>query len=416
VGAIAVAAALVVHIIVVASIASQPRPIIWPLHNDTIHRPGPAADFFSVYHASVNLTRGESPYGLEPDGRTPRFYQFRYLPVVAEVGRVALALPPTTAYRIWIAVLEGMLAALIVVLCRRASGWKRYFVACCLLVSSPYFLELYMGQFTFAATVLLALGLSTSVCAFYVGALLLKTFPLAAGVALVRTPRWKCVAAAVGVLLLVSVPYFARHPGDWSAFYKANFEVSNGVGGGLHSGNFGFAYLLYCVFNDLKIGLDWPTFTKLLHELILIATAAAVLLSKERRVVIGASTMVLAHFVGYAHVWEHHMSAVLVIGLLLVTSLEKERALVAVCAACSIVLALPTPFGLLDTAKDPRAWDPALHWPLYKSYLVLIPKAVPTAVLYVASVVTVCRAGFHRPAELLRRGWSEQARHARGPE
>jgi hypothetical protein len=401
-GAIAVAVCLLVHLAVVFSLTTQERPVIWPLHNDTIHRSGPAADFYAVYHAGENVARGMSPYAMNRDGRTPYFFAFRYLPVVAEAARAMLVLSPETAYRLWVFVLEGVLAALIVVLWRHTRGWRRYFAASCLLLSSPYFLELYMGQFTFAATAFLAFALLASSCVFYVCAALLKTFPLAAGVAFVRTPQWKCLAVTVGVLLLVSVPYFAMHPGDWREFTKANFDVARGVGGGLHSGNFGFAYLLYSVLRDSSVALDWPVFARTLHEFFLIVTAAAVLLSKETRVVLGACAMVLAHFVGYAHVWEHHMSAVVVVGLLLVTSLQKERKALAVCAACSVALALPTPYGLFDTAKIPSVWDPAVHWPRYESYLVLAAKAVPAFALYLACMVTVCRAGFHSPSELVR--------------
>ena len=71
------------HVLIVTSILTQRRPIIWPLHNDTIHRIGPGSDFYAIYHGGVNLRRGVSPYHSDADGRTPFSYPYRYLPAVA---------------------------------------------------------------------------------------------------------------------------------------------------------------------------------------------------------------------------------------------------------------------------------------------------------------------------------------------
>jgi hypothetical protein len=80
--------------VLVVSIASQPlrvnfhldgRSLIWGLHYDTVHRAGPGADFFALYHAGIMLEHGESPYASkEVPPVTPEFYPFRYLPIVAE--------------------------------------------------------------------------------------------------------------------------------------------------------------------------------------------------------------------------------------------------------------------------------------------------------------------------------------------
>jgi len=56
VGIVVVLVAL--HLGIVASVAFDERPVIWPLHNDTIHRVGRGADFYAVYHAAMNLQQG----------------------------------------------------------------------------------------------------------------------------------------------------------------------------------------------------------------------------------------------------------------------------------------------------------------------------------------------------------------------
>src|SRR5262245_13623004 len=103
---LALLAALAVHAVVVLSIVDSPRPIIWPLHNDTIHRLGPAADFYAVYHAGVNMRRGLSPYANNADGITPPYYPFRYLPGLGLAAEAFTALSPVRAYVVWIVILE----------------------------------------------------------------------------------------------------------------------------------------------------------------------------------------------------------------------------------------------------------------------------------------------------------------------
>jgi len=76
-----------IHIAIVASILVEDRSVIWPLHNDTIHRHGRGADFYGVYHAGVNTRRGMNPYRLNNDGITPYRYPFRYLPIVASAAQ-----------------------------------------------------------------------------------------------------------------------------------------------------------------------------------------------------------------------------------------------------------------------------------------------------------------------------------------
>lgn len=393
---------LALHVFIVVSIVSHSRPIIWPLHNDTIHRQGPAADFFAVYHASVNLSEGRSPYGFEDDGRTPYFFPYRYMPVVAHAGRLMLGMSPFAAYRLWVALLEFLLVALIVFLWRAMNGWRRVFAVCCLLLSSPYFLELYMGQFTFATVSLMAIGLITSCCVFYVIAVLLKMFPLAAGVSLIRTRRWKCFAVAVAVLLLMTVPDFAGNVDDFKAFRALNLNVPDGVAGGTHGGNYGFAYLLYLLMRAAGLSPNWPAFTGAFHLLALAVTAVAVFLSRERRLLVGACAMVLAHFMGYAQVWEHHYSGVVILGILLLSEGRNGGWLVPVTAGSLVLLALPTPFALFDLSKDPSVWDPSAGWPLYASLAVLLPKALPLAALYAVSMAALLRAGFLSPRTALR--------------
>ncbi|MBN2564157.1 MAG: DUF2029 domain-containing protein [Candidatus Eisenbacteria bacterium] len=394
--------ALLLHAFLLLSVTTQSRPVVWALHNDMVHRQGPAADFFSIYHASASLSDGRSPYSFEDDGRTPYFFPYRYMPIVAQMGRLMLWIPPMAAYHSWVILLEVMLVVLIILVWRVLTGWRRVFGVCCLLLSTPYFLEVYMGQFTFATTALLAFSLVSSACLVYVLAVLLKMYPLAAGVAFVRTRRWKCFALAAVALGLLTIPYFATHLDDLRAFRALNLKVPAGVAGGLHSGNYGFAYLLYLLLKGSGLSPAWPAFTGILHVFLLGATAVVVFMSRDKRLVVGACAMVLAHFAGYAQVWEHHYSGVIVLGVLLLSQWRDGSRLVPVTVAALVLMALPTPFALFDVARDPAVWDPSTDWSLGASVAVVIPKALPLFALYVASMVPLLAAGVRSPREALR--------------
>ena len=157
----------------------------------------------------------------------------------------------------------------------------------------------------------------------------------------------------------------------------------------------------------------WPIVADTWRNLVLAGTACLVLLSRRSRLVLSAVALLLAHFVSYAHVWEHHMSAVLVLGLLLLrehwpvpradTALSSDRTPSAaahrtilspaaiVSLAAVLILALPTPFFFLDVAKDSSVVDPSMNWSSAPRLLLAGSKALPTLALYIVAVGTLCR-------------------------
>ena len=462
---ILVAAALAIHVGLVLSIAKQPLPVnrapaarravIWPLHNDTVHRVGPAADAFAVYHAGNNLKNGHNPYDVrEAPQVTPYFYPFRYLPAVGQtLGRAAVALTPRHAWWAWIAVLEVLLAALIIVFWHRAPDWRlRCFSSCVLLLSSPYMLELHMGQFTFATLAILVLGLLIAEgstqhrgvalvvsSAALSAAAMLKVFPLVVTPALVRFRRYlPAIAISGATVVLVSLTYFLPNPASWQTFHRANF--SSPVGG-MDAGNYGVVFLIHQIAFAIPIEWitrDWLGFASSFRTLALVLTSALVCLSRCDRVLIPVSVMILAHFVGYIHVWEHHMSGVVVAGLALLLALvlptsskgppklaHPHPAVLAFVVMAVLALALPTPFALFDQAKDPTIEDPSVDWPLWQRLTLVASKAIPTLVLYGIGLGTLVSAGVglpwpwfylppdrHQPRE--RRNQRKRGTHRRG--
>ncbi|WP_133510761.1 hypothetical protein [Candidatus Thiosymbion oneisti] len=392
-----------VHVAIVSSILVEDRSVIWPLHHDTIYCYGRGADFYAVYHAGVNTRRGMNPYIPNNDGVTPYHYPFRYLPIVALAAQALTYLTPNTAYLLWILLLEGLLVLLLFIVWRSISdpGYRLATVAL-LLVNSPYFLELHMGQFTFAAVALCYLGLVLPAGSLlFTLSVLLKPLSLAVLPAIARERRyWFTCLFAIACLLLVSVPYFIHHPGQGIGFVKTNFLP----GVRLHTGNCGLVYLMELLAIDGDIALlhqHWG----LMHVfrfLVLATTALLVFHSRASRVGVGVSALLLAHFLTYQDVWEHHMTGVCVVAAVLMTVPDCTRLRYVAVLFCLLLLALPTPFGLVDIVKDPSMFDPKGQWPRYAFYIIALPKVLPTLALYAIAMSEVFRGGFRTPREAIR--------------
>ncbi len=391
----AIAMAGAAHLAVVLSVVLQEHPVIGSLHNDTIHRAGRAADFNAVYHAGLNLREGRNPYDAEPDGVTPYFYPFRYLPVLAYAAQPLSLLTPGAAYLVWVVLLEVLLGILLAVLWRQLQPpGLRLAVILVLLLSSPFFLEVYMGQFTFAALALCALALTVRRgSGLLVASVLLKPVALATLPALLRhRERWPLAGAMAAGVLLAAGPYFLAHRDQWVIFFDSNFLIT----GGYHAGNFGLVHLLHLVAEDVLPALDagrWAVAAGAWRLLVLGGTALVVLVARRQEWRLGVPALLLAHFLTFAHVWEHHLSGVVVLGAVALTVPGLKTSRRWAMWACLVLLALPTPHFFFDSARDPAIWDPAQNWPRYASYLTALAKVLPTAGLYGLILGEVVGAG-----------------------
>jgi hypothetical protein len=411
-----------VHAAGVLSIAAQPLEVpparqglarIAPFFRDMLHRPEPGADFFAVYHAGVNAERGESPYGMQENPpRTPYYYHYRYLPGFAGTFGVAVAnLSPRLAYIGWVLITEAALVAVAFLLWRRARRlsdrhrWAPPFVIAILASSTPYLLELHMGQFTAFALCLALIAVLLADAApdgrarqggadrlplwgaavAYACAVEIKVFPLVLAPALLRrrAGRW----ALVGALVLLAVaegPLLARKPDLYHAFSVLNFD--SGLVG-MNDGNFGLTYALYRV----GIGLGhawsarsfWILSTSLRAVFLGAATVAA--LGRRSHGVAAAATLVFAHFLSYPEIWEHHLSGVLIFGVaFLLVRLGDDRlsrAEIGLMLGALVMLALPTTYYWQDPWHDP-AHDPSTQWGTLAHLLPPLCKILPTLILF----------------------------------
>ncbi|HVP38305.1 MAG TPA: glycosyltransferase 87 family protein [Candidatus Saccharimonadales bacterium] len=395
----ALAVAVLVHAAMLESVASGR---LNRLFNDSTHRKGQAVDFFTVYWGSIQGARGASLYTYDlPHGAAPHeppyaYSNFRYFPGFAfTIGRLLTLLEPWPAYWLWVVLVEiGCLVGAwwswrLAAQWGAAGGW-RLAAPALWLGFTPYYLELYMGQFTLVLAVgilgLLALaeaGRERELGRTWVLTLLWK-FATALYVPVFhRLRRWGVLAAAAGAVALFTLPYFALHRADLPRF--ARYFVM-GLGAKTHAGNHGLQTLASVVAEAL-----WPpawalhagpTELPLWRGGMLVLTLALVV-AAWRRTLRGRLDVPLMlclwtamYFAVSRDVWEHHTLLLLPVLVWMLARLPRRRAGVLV---AGVLLALPSPFVLVDVPGLPPEADPEPHWTLAVRLVYHAARALPAA-------------------------------------
>ena len=362
-----------------------------PLFDDSSHRFGPGGDFFSIYASGVQAMQGKRIYRLSGHvSEVPYAYPFRYAPIVAYSLAWLLALAPAvTSYGLWLVLCEFVLLWNIRLTFERAPDIRAACIASIVwLCFTPFYLELYVGQFTFITASLIwwaylawspragAIAPSDRMASRF-GSLLwcaafwLKMMPaLFIPIALLRG-RWKGVLLGFVVLAATSWWYFRSNPNDWKVFLSLNADphpVWNAANEGFMPAIYtavngdmsqyialraivfaivggGFAWILWLAWRTRPLpkgsGEDKtanPNFERALLYLFVVASVTHLLLYKD--------------------VWEHHY--VLLQPALVLLILCRERLWVWLPAY--LVSAIPTLFGLYDISGLFTNEDPQNYW------------------------------------------------------
>ncbi len=356
-----------------------------PLFDDSTHRKGQAVDFFTVYWGSEQGLEGKSLYQYDlPHGAGPReppyaYSNFRYFPAWAmSVGWLITRPSPWAAYWMWVAITELLLLAGALWAWRLAGEWGapghwRTVVAALWLGFSPYYLELYLGQFTLPLSLMIlgllslaerdnreALGRAWVLTLFwkFATSLYLPVFH--------RLRAWRVMLLGAAAVLLFTVPYFLLHPHDAPRF--ARYFVM-GLGAKTHGGNHG-AQALASVGMELVWPAGWAIQVRgiplpLWRVLMLALTATAALLA-WRRTLRGRDDLGMMlclwtamYFAISRDVWEHHTLMLLPVATWMIARVPHLRipALIA-----ALLLALPTPFALIDVHGLGPEIDPEPFW------------------------------------------------------
>jgi hypothetical protein len=385
-------------------------------------------DFYALYQAGHNVLTGHSVYesdGARIDMVIPggTYTPFRYLPVAAyTVGVLLNLVPPLWAYRLWVALTEGCLLLCIALTWRLVRDpARRARLAAMWLCYSPYYLEIYMGQFSFVqatllfATLLAALygHLGAAMSAPWIASVLWKQNTALLAPVLARLRRWRALATLVLLLLLTNAPYFALVPGSLAAFAR-NFAADAPW---FQMGNLGFRQLVFDALwsaGDV-LGLEigpaahaWAQRAAL--SLFMFLPLALLLLDRRPDAVLHMSLWMTAYFLVYHHVWEHHY--VMLLPVLVILSVRAAMRNVAHAATrhaelalgvLYLLLALPTPYALIDPQGQAAALEAMRVTPIRPLWQDLAyhgAKAIPALLLYLglaariaAPVVREWRAG-----------------------
>lgn len=359
-------------------------------------------DFYALYQAGHNVLTGVSVYESDNDAIdvvVPRYTPYRYLPFSAYTLGVALnALSPLWAFRAWVTV---------VVVVWWACAWASYrlggspgeraILAALWLLFTPFYLEIYLGQFSaiqaaFVLAMLLACMDSASgwaVDAGWAASLVWKQNTALLGPALLRGRRWRALLVGALAMMATSLPYFWRYP-DSVARFAVN--LASGVPSP-QLGNLGVRQFLYSV-----ASAAWPALPSEAHRLMQSVWVVAILVigllitftGRCRDLVLALCFWFTTYFLVYHHVWEHHYVMLLPVFVVLYYRYRAPWVLVA-----WALVAVWTPYVLIDSAGM-AAYHAPMRWtPLDPPVLDILyhaSKAVPTLGLWAAQAWLMARS------------------------
>jgi hypothetical protein len=383
-----------------------------PFFHDPNHTYGPGADFFALYQAGHNALNGTSLYSdLEVETKqgnliVPYFYPFRYLPIAAyTVGIVLTVCKPWTAYYLWLLFYEILLSLNIFLTWQISPDRKTAVIATAFwLAFSPYYLELYMGQFSFfMGTFIFLMGygyLTRKSLLFdtaWLASALLKLNTLLMAPFLLRLKKIRPIILFFLLAILSSVAYFYKFPADWTLFLD-NLKLMGTFGENFHSGNHGLQSLLYNAIFRYR-GLSGSDSIQILQPLtlpiilfILGTSLLMTFLPKKLDVIENLALWMTAYFLIYKHVWEHHYVMLLPAFILLYVheeDVKSEKQEVGRKNLHSVflliiylLLALPTPFYVFNRPGTESIYDPSMYWTKLEDFLYHLAKPLPSVLLY----------------------------------
>jgi hypothetical protein len=390
VATVLLALGILVHILFIVSLKTGWLSFLF---NDSAHRFGAGGDFFSIYAAGTHALHGNSVFqNAGPVGVVPYAYPFRYAPIVAYTLATALnILPAIRAYSLWIFLCELALLRNIRLTLERAPDRSYGCLGAAMwLLFTPYFLEIFVGQFTFVTASLLfwaylawqkraEKGTETEKASsagdlLWGGAFWLKMMPLLFLPVVLLRGRWKGALIAIFGLLATSAFYFHRFPADWRLFLATNVDGHPFW----HAGNQGLMAFLYAATQGnmsryllgravllclCGLGLFWLIFVawktgaKAAQSEVAEKTANGTALFEKAMLYLYAACSAL-HPLLYKDVWEHHY--ILLLPPLVLLALRKER--VALWLPPFLLCALPTLFAFYDVNSLGINDDPQGYW------------------------------------------------------
>ena len=370
------------------------------LFYDTQYLVGQGSDFFSYYQAGNNVLNGLDVYAMPDSLVVPYLYSYRYLPYFAcSFGVILNLAPPIQAYWTWVGVLtiSVWLAALrtrSVAKKLNRPDWEGHVGMGLWFMFTPIYIELYVGQVTLIAGILMFFALTTPslvnglktkgtmVVSWTVGALT-KTIPYFIAPVLLAAGRARTVLVAV----IVTIVAIVAVPSGLDALqYFVDFNLARNGYITPYPGDHSLKMLLYYAFGEQS--RDASVITILLIIFFLGLASFATLYSRD--VWSCAGLFSVSYFFIMLDVWEHHYTFLIplfVLAWLRGGSKDRARWVPVLMTLVMSIPALPIIQILSGVGTGVHPIDWSLMWQIvYHS-----SKVVPTLIFYLWLLITAFR-------------------------
>jgi hypothetical protein len=362
------------------------------LFHDTRYIIDQGIDFFAFYQAGNNVLNGIDCYSVPDPLIVPYMFPYRYLPYFAySFGAMFNLVPPIQAYWIWVGIvlIFVWLAALrtrSVIKALHRNDWEWQVGMSMWFIFSPIYIELYLGQVTLMAAILMFFALTSSslvkgqkgnwaLTTFWTVGSLMKMIPFFIAPVLIGAARARAVL--VGVVVFV-IGIFAVPAGLESLQFFLRFNSPQLVEVHPYIGNHSLKMLIYYLLDEP--GSDFRAITGLLFGFFFVVTFAATLYSRD--VWICAGLFSLLYFFIMFDVWEHHYTFLLPLFVLAWIRGHPEDKTRWVPLILVLLMSLP----LLPIVEHLSGIDPGIH-PINMESLWLIiyhsSKVLPALIFYV---------------------------------
>lgn len=376
------------------------------LFDDAVHRSGQGVDFFSVVQSGRNLLDSVNIYSLDPIRQIVPYYNpFRYHPFMAySVGLLSSLVRPEIAYILWIFIQEIVLGVNLFFTRKIFPDSRSAITAMSMwLLFTPYYLELYMGQFSFLMASLMfwtiaawIQGRDRNAAVFWICSLVVKSNSVLFTPALLKTRRWKTVVMAGAISIGLAVPYFVLVPGSVEDFLR---NITASTTAPTLFGNQGFSAFIGVAL--LRFNGLWSDFAQefasrvetmndlmalplLLWSVLVVGVATVITVRSPRNAFVPLILLwILAYFLFYKHVWEHQYVMMIPVLVLLYHQMRVRVLQLSprIFWTAFAVIALPTVFVFIDVV--PVLFDPELAWRTWESFAFHAPKPLAVLTLFI---------------------------------
>ena len=318
-------------------------------------------------------------------------------------------MPPWWAYWGWVAFYELLLVVNAYVTWRIAPRGTWGLVATAMwFVFTPFFVEQYMGQFSFLmATALFWFGVGIirgreSIAGVsWVISLLTKSNSALLAPLLLRLGWWRSLAGGAVAIALNSM-YFIWRPEDFAVFYERNFGTFLNESGERFLRFDPGSHGVLSLFRNSFLALDTtatdlpPAFAIALAIGVIGYSLEVTFFARRTDPLLVFSIWVCAFFLFY-QVWEFHYVMLLPVLVLLVAFRPAARPWA---LAAFVLLAIPTPYWLLNNVWNTGPVPGGFFvlsvqdvWPAWGVILYHAVKPVPVVVLWTYLAVSLFRQG-----------------------